>query len=435
MNTVLFWFRHDLRLHDQSALHAACQLGAQHLLPMVYLPDVQATTAWGFARIGPHRRAWLANTIQNLLQGLSSKRSQLLILNQPAATALPALARAVGASTLVCEDIAAPEEQAQVAALRAAGLQVQTVWHSSLLHPAQLPWPVQHLPAVFTPFRQQLEQAELQAAAPLPTPATLPPAPAQVPAPWANNPAQALAALAGAAPAPDARSAFPYLQGELHGGEAAALAHLGQYLARGLPHSYKRTRNDLLGLDYSSKWSPWLATGALSPRQALAQLRQFEATHGTSDGSYWLWFELLWRDYFRFLHLQHGPALYRARGLGPQRATPHDAQRFAAWCAGRTGQPLVDAAMRELAATGYLSNRLRQVAASYLVHDLACDWRAGAAWFEAQLLDYDVYSNQGNWLYIAGRGTDPRGGRRFNPIQQAATYDPDGTYQRLWSSP
>ena len=435
MNTVLFWFRHDLRLHDQSALHAACQLGAQQLLPVVCLPDVQATTAWGFARIGPHRRAWLANTIQNLLQGLSSKRSQLLILNQPATTALPALARAVGASTLVCEDIAAPEEQAQVAALRAAGLQVHTVWHSSLLHPAQLPWPVQHLPAVFTPFRQQLEQNGLQAAAPLPPPATLPPAPAQVPAPWANDPAQALAVLAGAAPAPDARSAFPYLQGELHGGEAAALAHLGQYLARGLPHSYKRTRNDLLGRDYSSKWSPWLATGALSPRQALAQLRQFEAEHGTSDGSYWLWFELLWRDYFRFLHLQHGPALYRARGLGPQRATPHDAQRFAAWCAGRTGQPLVDAAMRELAATGYLSNRLRQVAASYLVHDLACDWRAGAAWFEAQLLDYDVYSNQGNWLYIAGRGTDPRGGRRFDPIQQAATYDPDGTYQRLWSSP
>ena len=435
MNTVLFWFRHDLRLHDQPALHAACQLGAQHLLPVVCLPDVQATTPWGFARIGPHRRAWLANTIQNLLQGLSSKRSQLLILNQPAATALPVLARAVGASTLVCEDIAAPEEQAEVAALRAAGLQVHTVWHSSLLPPEQLPWPVQHLPAVFTPFRQQLEQAGLQPAVPLPPPATLPPAPPQVPAPWVNDPAQALAALAGSAPAPDARSAFPYLQGELQGGEESALAHLGQYLARGLPHSYKRTRNGLMGRDYSSKWSPWLATGALSPRQALAQLRQFEATHGANDGSYWLWFELLWRDYFRFLHLQHGPALYRARGLGPQRATPHDAQRFAAWCAGRTGQPLVDAAMRELAATGYLSNRLRQVAASYLVHDLACDWRAGAAWFEAQLLDYDVYSNQGNWLYIAGRGTDPRGGRRFAPIQQAATYDPDGTYQRLWSSP
>ena len=435
MSTVLFWFRNDLRLHDQSALHAACQLGTQYLLPVVCLPDVQATTPWGFARIGPRRRAWLANTIQNLLKGLLDKRIQLLILNQPATSALPALARAVGASTIVCEDIAAPEEQAEVAALRAAGLQVRTVWHSSLLHPQHLPWPVQRLPAVFTPFRQQIEQVGLQPAAPLPAPAMLPPAPPGVPNAWLNDSAQTLAALAGTPPTADARSAFPYLQGALHGGEQAALAHLHQYLARGLPHSYKRTRNDLLGLDYSSKWSPWLATGALSPRQALAQLRQFEAEHGASDGSYWLWFELLWRDYFRFLHLQHGPALYRARGLGPARATPHDDQRFAAWCAGRTGQPLVDAAMRELAATGYLSNRLRQVAASYLIHDLACDWRAGAAWFEAQLLDYDVYSNQGNWLYIAGRGTDPRGGRRFDPIKQAATYDPDGAYQRLWGSP
>lgn len=375
MSTVLFWFRNDLRLHDQSALHAACQLGAQHLLPVVCLPDVQATTPWGFARVGVHRRAWLANTIKNLLQVLLDKRIQLLVLNQPAATALPALARTVGASTIVCEDIAAPEEQAEVAALRTAGLQVRTVWHSSLLHPQHLPWPVQRLPAVFTPFRQQLEQAGLQPATPLPAPASLPPLPPQLPPKYLHAQAPTLAALAGSPPAPDARSAFPYLQGELHGGEQAALAHLRQYLARRLPHSYKRTRNDLLGLDYSSKWSPWLATGALSPRQALAQLRQFEAEHGASDGSYWLWFELLWRDYFRFLHLQHGPALYRARGLGPQRATPHDAQRFAAWCAGRTGQPLVDAAMHELAATGYLSNRLRQVAASYLIHDLACDWR------------------------------------------------------------
>ena len=434
MSTVLLWLRNDLRLHDQPALHAACQLGAQQLLPVACLPDVQATTLWGFARVGKHRRAWLANTLQNLLQRFQDLRSQLCILNQPAAIALPALARAVGATTIVCEDIAAPEEQAEVTALRAAGLQVHTVWHSSLLHPQQLPWPVQRLPAVFTPFRQQIEQAGLQAAAPLPPPATLPPAPPGVPNEWLDDPTQTLAAFVETPPAADARSAFPYLQGNLHGGESAALAHLHQYLERGLPQSYKRTRNGLVGLDYSSKWSPWLATGALSPRQAMAKLRQFEAEHGASDGSYWLWFELLWRDYFRFLHLQHGPALYHARGLGPAQATPHDDQRFTAWCAGQTGQPLVDAAMRELSATGYLSNRLRQVAASYLIHDLGCDWRAGAAWFEAQLLDYDVYSNQGNWLYIAGRGTDPRGGSRFDPVKQAATYDPDGAYQRLWGT-
>jgi deoxyribodipyrimidine photo-lyase len=94
--------------------------------------------------------------------------------------------------------------------------------------------------------------------------------------------------------------------------------------------------------------------------------------------------------------------------------------------------PLVDAAMQELAVTGYLSNRLRQVVASHLVYALNGDWRSGAAWFESQLIDYDVYSNQGNWLYIAGRGTDPRGGRRFNATKQAAEHDPDGAYQRLW---
>jgi deoxyribodipyrimidine photo-lyase len=88
--------------------------------------------------------------------------------------------------------------------------------------------------------------------------------------------------------------------------------------------------------------------------------------------------------------------------------------------------------MRELAATGYLSNRLRQVVASYLIHELDCDWRAGAAWFESRLVDFDVYSNQGNWLYLAGRGADPRQGRRFNPDKQAATYDPDGRYRSLW---
>ena len=177
-----------------------------------------------------------------------------------------------------------------------------------------------------------------------------------------------------------------------------------------------------------------MASGALSPRTAYAALKRFEAAHGANDGSYWLWFELLWRDYFRILHLKHGQKLYRARGLSSQADPAHDPDALARWRAGKTGEPLIDAGMRELAATGYLSNRLRQNVASYLIHDLGCDWRAGAAWFEAQLIDYDVYSNQGNWLYIAGRGTDPRDGRRFNPQKQARDYDPQGHYRALWSS-
>jgi deoxyribodipyrimidine photo-lyase len=90
--------------------------------------------------------------------------------------------------------------------------------------------------------------------------------------------------------------------------------------------------------------------------------------------------------------------------------------------------------MRELAATGWLSNGMRQIVASYLIHDLGGDWRAGAAWFEHMLIDFDTYSNQGNWAYIAGRGTDPRGGRRFNTVKQTQDHDPHGNYRRLWGT-
>ncbi len=89
--------------------------------------------------------------------------------------------------------------------------------------------------------------------------------------------------------------------------------------------------------------------------------------------------------------------------------------------------------MHELATTGFLSNRMRQIVASYWLNDLGGDWRAGAAWFESQLIDDDAYSNTGNWLYIAGLGTDPRGGRRFDPDKQAKTHDPQGHYRRLWA--
>ena len=437
MNTVLFWFRSDLRLHDQPALHAALASGATHLLPVVCQPPADESTPWGFARVGPHRRAFTAAALHGLGVRTAALGNPLVICSAPPATALPALARAVGATTVVCEDIAAPYEQAEVAALRAAGLQVRTVWHSSLLHPADMPWPASELPGVFTAFRQKVERAGIPPAAPLPAPAALLPPP-HVPADLLQTLGAGrgvdVAETCSSPTGQDPCSSFPYGAPACDGREAAALAHLAQYLARKLPHSYKATRNGLTGFDYSSKFSPWLATGALSPRQVYTDLKTFERSHGANDGTYWLWFELLWRDYFRLLHLQYGAALYRARGLSELPPAPHNPRGFERWCRGDTGEPLVDAAMRELAATGYLSNRLRQVVASYLIYDLHSDWRAGAAWFESQLVDYDVYSNQANWLYIAGRGTDPRGGRRFNPIKQAQDHDADGSYRRLWGT-
>jgi deoxyribodipyrimidine photo-lyase len=439
---VVFWFRNDLRLHDQPALLRAVQQARQRggwLLPVfVHDPAQQAPTRWGFARTSAHRRAWLVSALGDLSDQLDTLGSRLVQLQGDPATVLGELVAALDGPLLVCEEIAAPEEQGVVLALRRLGVTVHTVWQSTLVAPEQLPFGPGQVPDTFTVFRQALERAGVQAAAPLPAPQQLPPCP---PAPTL---VPLLARWGGSAPLPltdalpaDARSAFPCRLQGLHGGERAALAHLQRYCQRRLPHSYKLTRNGLIGLDYSSKWSPWLATGALSPRQAWAAIRAFEAEHGANDGTYWLWFELLWRDHFRWLHLKHGRALYRASGLArtpPDRPLRHDAAKFARWCQGRTGQPFIDAGMRELAATGYLSNRLRQNVASYLIHDLNGDWRAGAAWFEAQLLDYDVYSNQGNWLYLSGRGTDPRASRRFNPDKQARDYDPDGAYRRLWGT-
>lgn len=428
MTTIIYWFRNDLRLADNPALVQACR-SATRLIPVYCHDPVQETVQpWGFKRSGVHRQHWLQASLADIDRQLKYHGSALVELSGNPPETLAALARKGGANSIICEEIAAPEEQAQVAALRDNGITVNTQWQSTMLHPDDLPFQARELPDVFSAFRNRVEREHVRPALPLAAPCIFPPLPDGFDNAY-PSPCTTVTATAEA----DTRSSFPYYLPAFAGGETAARAHLDRYLARKLVHSYKATRNGLTGTDYSSKCSPWLATGAISARTIDAQLKQFETEHGANDGTYWLWFELLWRDYFRLLHLKYGRRLYRAGGLTQQSAPPHDQTAFDKWCNGETGQPLVDAGMRELAATGYLSNRLRQIVASYLIYDLACDWRAGAAWFESQLIDYDVYSNQGNWLYIAGRGTDPRGGRRFNLDKQASDYDPAGDYQALWS--
>jgi deoxyribodipyrimidine photo-lyase len=424
MSITIYWFRNDLRLRDNLALMAACK-NTSHLLPVyVHPPGAHHKTPWGFNRVAAHRQQFLSDALADLAAQFSRRNSRLVQLRGLPHEVLPALAKNISAVKVVCETIAAPEETVEVAALREAGLNVETVWQSSLLHPAELPFAVDALPDMFTTFRKLVEQHGVLPFAPLPAPEKIPPLPAGL-------------QVADDQPAvpkiqTDSRSSFPYFSHGFSGGETAALAHLAQYFSRKLAHTYKATRNQLSGTEYSSKFSPWLASGALSARTAYAALKHFEAQHGANEDTYWLWFELLWRDYFRLLQLKYGRQLFRARGLSNATVPTHDQLAFERWCEGETGQTLIDAGMRELKITGYLSNRLRQNVASYLVHDLGGDWRAGAAWFEAQLLDYDVYSNQGNWLYIAGRGTDPRGGRRFNPEKQALDYDPNNAYRLLW---
>jgi deoxyribodipyrimidine photo-lyase len=429
MEKMIYWFRNDLRLSDNAALTYACKNTAELTPVYVHDEETDSSAAWGIAGTGMHRRCFVADSLADLSAQLGARGSLLIQLRGRPQAVLPTFARAIGANTVVCETIATPQKEAEISALSAAGMTLKTFWQSSMLEPTELPFPVDRLPDIFTLFKQAVERDQLVPPKPLTIPAVFP-----RPADSALYSINAEKASKSTAQITDARSSFPHRQLAFAGGETAALAHVEQYFLRKLAHDYKATRNHLAGIDYSTKFSPWLAAGALSARTIYSALKRFENRYGANEGSEWISFELLWRDYFRLLHLKYGHKLYQAGGLSEKPPAKHDSAAFARWCRAETGEPLVDAGMRELATTGYLSNRLRQIVASYLVHDLSGDWRAGAAWFEAQLIDYDVYSNQGNWLYIAGRGTDPRGGRRFNTHKQARDYDPEGHYRSMWAN-
>ena len=426
-SVAILWFRNDLRLHDNRVLAASVAAADRLLCVYIHDPRYDASTRWGFARMGVHRRRFLGDALMDLSNSLAAFGQRLHVLSGSPRAVLPALAEQFATRRVFCEQIAAPEERADIAALRAAGVEVTEIWQSSLLEPEDLPFAMGSLPRVFTEFRKRVEVAGVLPRAGLEVPSlTLPPVITM------NDFLIDVASFLGSVAA-DSRSSFPYMEASFFGGESKGLAHLQRYFSGSLAQRYKETRNGLSGIDYSTKFSPWLATGAISPRVVYAALKSHEAKFGTNESTYWIWFELLWRDYFRFLHLAHGARLYTAAGLSNCAPPAHDDNAFRRWCEGSTEEPFIDAGMRELAATGYMSNRLRQNVASYLVNDLACDFRAGAAWFESQLVDYDVYSNQGNWLYLAGRGTDPRAGRRFEPVKQARDYDSNGRYRDLWN--
>jgi deoxyribodipyrimidine photo-lyase len=178
-----------------------------------------------------------------------------------------------------------------------------------------------------------------------------------------------------------------------------------------------------------------LANGCLSARQVFHEVKKYEAERIANESTYWLIFELLWRDYFRLVMEKFGTDLFSLEGITARKQRQPqglDIVKFLKWVNGNTGNRFIDANMIELKRTGFMSNRGRQNVASYFVHDLGMDWRLGAWYFEAVLLDYDVYSNWGNWAYVAGVGNDPRENRYFNTARQADMYDADGAYRKLW---
>eukprot|EP00948_MAST-09A_sp_MAST-9A-sp1_P001522 g1522.t1 len=246
----------------------------------------------------------------------------------------------------------------------------------------------------------------------------------------------------------DKRSAIRFHRG----GEKAAHDHLERYVwGLDLLKSYKETRNGMVGVNYSSKMSPYLAHGNITARQIFFEVQKYEQQRVANKSTYWLIFELLWRDFMRFYALAHGNRIYHLWGpkgrlerheksqvshYGRPNDAPtvwkQDLGLLSLWTQGKTGNPFIDACMIELRETGFMSNRGRQCVASYLVHDLQLDWRLGAMWFETMLIDHDPCQNYGNWTYAAGVGADPREGRYFNSRTQMTRYDKDGKFVKLW---
>ncbi|EIE22181.1 cryptochrome [Coccomyxa subellipsoidea C-169] len=468
---LVLWFRNDLRLTDNAIVHQAAQLiqkkQASEVVPLYcFDPRQYIATPWGNPKTGAHHASFLLQSVLDLKQRLRDIGSDLVIHMGKPEEAIQGLCRE-GQQLTVLAQMEVTKEELDVdegvrAALGSRG-RLQLLWGNTLYHKDDLPFrsDMSELPDVFTPFKQKVEaRCEVRAPLPAPKEGALPLAADLDPARLSRKPScveDLNAVVPEGAPRLASLPRHPNAAIAFEGGETAALRRLKHYLwDTGCISTYFDTRNGMLGADYSTKFSPWLARGCISPSTIFHEARAFltlaaaeivkryEEQHGSNKSTYWVIFELTWRDFFRYFTIKHGSAIFYKHGVtGQPRQWVNDLELFRRWRDGRTGMPLVDANMREMKATGFMSNRGRQNVASYLTLDLGLDWRKreetgakatdvlqGADWFESALVDYDVCSNWGNWVAAAGL----TGGRinHFNITKQSKDYDEKGDYIRTW---
>ena len=426
---ILYWFRNDLRLHDNPAFAEACAAAPEVLPVYVFDPaQFRELPTIGVKKTGVFRTQFLLECVADLRASLRARGGDLLIRVGDPANVLTDLASEVEADAVYAgKEVTSEEtdvESALSKRLKPLNIDTELIWGSTLYHIHDLPFPMAKLHHQFTPFRHKVEQkARIRDLVSTPAQVRMPDGPAV-----GELPTLAELGFSGTYPA-DERAAVVF-----KGGETVAVARLERYLwTSDLIRTYKETRNGMLGEDYSSKFSAWLAHGCLSPRFVYHEVKRYEQARTANESTYWLVFELLWRDFFRFTALRHGTRLFKISGIKHDlRTWRRDPAVFGRWARGETGIPFVDANMRELNATGFMSNRGRQNVGSFLAKDLGIDWTWGAAYFESLLVDYDPCSNWGNWNYVAGVGNDPRQDRYFNIYSQATRYDEQGRYVKHW---
>ena len=419
----LVWFRNDLRVDDHNGLKLALNNSNKVVGFYCFNPKLFSKNKLGFKKTDVFRTKFLIETVDNLKENLKKNNISLIIKIGDPVEELSNVITQHNIYNIYLQKEWTKEEYDEEALLKSKLTNV--LFHSTydqfLYHPDDVD--NQFISDIFTNFRKYCEKKidvrnltlnsyKLNSENLLNE----------------NYEVPSLNQLGFDDFILDNRSAFNF-----SGGSESAKKRLNQYLWKSRKiNYYKKTRNGLIGLDYSSKFSPWLANGSISPREIYWEIKEYEKDILKNQSTYWLVFELIWRDYFKYISLKYGSKIFKIGGiLEKDYEWSDDVRIFKEWTEGRTVEPFVNANMIELNSTGWMSNRGRQNVASFLAKGLKIDWRWGARYFESKLIDYDVHSNYGNWMYVSGVGNDPRD-RKFSIKFQAERYDPLNKFQNMW---
>ncbi len=382
---------------------------------------------YGFKKTEKFRAQFLIETVIQLKENLKKLNIPLFVYLESPKNRIPEFIKEHGIqSVFLQKEWTRDENEARDAVIANVPVSVnfEESYDQFLFHPHDIPYNnFQQIPKVFTEFRKNCEtyckvRPALESPKARPSTNLI----------ENNTEVPGLKDLGLNNFSIDTRTAFPF-----HGGETNAQKRIQNYFWETKKLAfYKRTRNGLMGPGYSSKLSAWLANGSISARTIFWEVKAFERAVRKNQDTYWLVFELIWRDFFKYVSLKHGNQIFHIGGILNRKYKWETAKEvMESWISGQTTEPFINANMKEIARTGWMSNRGRQNVASFWSRVLQQDWRIGAAYFESMLLDYDVHSNWGNWMYNSGVGNDPRN-RTFNSRNQAERYDPYGKFQTLW---
>lgn len=421
----LVWIKvTDLRLRDHEAIKKAFNKKSNVILVFCLDPYFFESMEFGHIKFDKFKQKFLFQSIINLYQNIKLNRGHLNIYLDSPENVIPNLVDKYDIKNIYHLQDTTFEEINKLKKIKNKipdTTEIHSLWGNTIFHLQDLPFSIKNMPDIFTHFRKSIDEYN-----------------------YRNEETVKINKLKNCIEDIDNINEIMCKNDNLdidlifEGGEDMAWKRLIYYFYESkLLSTYKSTRNGLIGKDYSSKFSPYLAFGNISAKSIYLEIFKYEEKIEQNESTYWLYFELLWRDFFRFQSLKYGNDIFKITGIKNKLIEWREMneialQLFEKWKEGKTGYPYVDANMIEMRKTGFMSNRGRQMVASFLVKDLKIDWRYGAEYFESVLIDYDVASNYGNWNYSAGIGADPRENRYFNVYKQASNYDKDCKFIIKW---